>query len=115
VLASTVASPAALPVAPSGSGSTAASDQSVIEAYERSVYIAARQRLGLNLSSFMAPYSFVSTVFFGSTFFYDSCCSVSLVNKMDFLLDSALLKRPSLMVLPLRIVVSSLLVCFRMV
>ena len=85
-----------LPVVVSGSDSVASSDQSVVEAYERSAYMAARQRLGLSsfMSSLMAPYSFVTAVFFGSTFFYDNCCSVSIVNKLEFLLDIVLLERP---------------------
>ena len=75
-------------------GSLVSADMALIDEYEHSRYLAARQRLNMGPSTFMCAYAYVCGTFFGSTFFYDNCCSFSLVNNMSFLIDISLLPVP---------------------
>ena len=96
IASSNVVSPSVpLSIAPQVvSVSTVSTDMALIDEYETSRYLAARQRLNMGPSTFMCNYAFTCASFLGSTFFYDNCCSFSLVNRISFLLESKLLDAP---------------------
>ena len=71
-------------------------DQALVARYEHAAYIAARQRLSQQHGSFTASFACMvaAPVFFGSTVWYDNCCSYTIVNKLEFLVNCRRLKTP---------------------